>query len=508
MFFKESFMEKVGRSNKFFFIATVAAIAFAPPSVFAQIIISEFLYDAEGSDADQEFVELFNAGTLPIDLTGWKINDGSNHTLNVPPKNGGTGSMSIAPGAYVLLVDDAAAFIPLHSGIFVSIIDTVLSLPNTAGTISLIDGEGTTVNSISYTKDNGGAGDGNSLARTNVSGTTLKSVVPTPGTGSFTFESGNSSATNSTAATTSEDHTDQTTSTGKVSSGSFVAPPETQLFADGGNDRAVIVGADVEFVGRAYNRKKEPVNHAHLVWNFGDGSTAEGAKVFHHYDYPGRYLVVLDIAESENPASDQIIITAEKAQMTFMALPDGSVSIENHSKRTLDLSHWIVRQQLNFVLPDNSRVLAGASMHIAQRTLGFTSSSATEFLYPNGVVALRAGESTEGTTAAVAVPLVIEEQAPAAPTLIDSENAASDRDGPPPVMERNEESNLSPEPSLSDTEEVEPSTQVAAAATAAGTSYRWWWGVGGLTLLAAGALLAARRFSKREWDIEEMEETR
>ncbi len=419
----------------------------------------------------------------------------------MPPKNGGTGSLSIAPGSYLLLVDDAAAFIPLHSGLTVSIIDTVLSLPNTEGTISLLDAEGATVDSISYTKDNGGAGDGNSLTRKGVSGESLTSGSPTPGKGSLTSSSGNSGTAPS-SATSSQKQTTSDSEDPIQNSSTYVGPPETQLFADGGSDRAVIVGADVQFVGRAYNRKKEIVSHARLVWNFGDGSTAEGTSVFHNFNYPGKYIVVLDIAESENSASDQIIVTAEKAEMALSVISDGSVLIQNRSARTLDLSRWIVRQDgRNFVLPDNSRVLAGASMQISQKTLGFIGSASAEFAYPNGITALHAGESTGGTLASVSPspPQVQTPTPPSAPRTTMPEEKSS-----PPEMNTMDtsESNVS-NASLPDTEEVNPETQAAAAARTDSSSRIWWLGAVALAALAGGALFVAQRFSKREWDITE-----
>ncbi len=464
-----------------------------PGLASAQIVISEFLYDAPGADTDQEFVELFNAGSSAVDLTKWKINDGSNHTLNVPPKNGGTGSITIAPGAYLLLVDNATDFIALHSGLTVSVIDTVLSLTNTADTISLIDEGGAIADSISYTKDRGGAGDGNSLARVSVSGTTLTSGTPTLGTGSLIPSSGNSNPDTSTGA-------NQTTTSPEGVSSAYV-PPETQLFADGGSDRTVIVGADVQFIGRAYNRKKETMSHARLVWNFGDGSRAEGASVLHRFDHPGQYVVVLDIAESENPASDQFIVTAESAHMTFSVMPDGSVSIENRSSHTLDLSRWIIRKQTqNFVLPDHSRVLTGASMQVSQHTLGFLSDATVELAYPNGVVALHAGESTDGASASTAPQPMPQAKIPAQPIPAASRTVISVRKNSPPPTDT-DDTDLPLDTPPSDTGETASSTQVAAAVSSDPTSSLWWLGAFGIAALAAGSLVLARRLGKREWDI-------
>lgn len=43
----------------------------------AQVQLSEIMFDADGSDAHDEFVEIVNTSTLPVDLTGWQLSDGS-----------------------------------------------------------------------------------------------------------------------------------------------------------------------------------------------------------------------------------------------------------------------------------------------------------------------------------------------------------------------------------------------------------------------------------------------
>src|SRR3989344_6744518 len=207
-----------------------------------------------------------------------------------------------------------------------------------------------------------------------------------PGSGGTGSETQNQATT--TTMTTS------TNTSAPVSS--YVAPPEPQIFADAGDNRTVIVAADTEFRGRAYNRKKETVSgHIRFLWNFGDGRTAEGQSVLHHFEYPGRYVVVLNIAENMDAASDKIIVTAEPAKLAFASLPDGGVVIQNNAGRDLDLSGWIVRSfGRSFVMPKDSIILAGESLRIGDKTLGFRSSPATELDYPNGVPALRAGTTS------------------------------------------------------------------------------------------------------------------
>ena len=471
------------------FVGVVAL--FLPISVSAQVVINEFLYDASGTDVDQEYVELYNSGASSVDLTKWKINDGSNHMLNVPPKNGGTGSIELPAGGYALLVDNATNFIAAHAGLSGTVIDTVLSLPNLGGTITLLDEAGATADSVSYTKDLGAAGDGNSLQKN--AGAWL-AALPTPGisnaTDSYVAPVTDASTTETTSVTT---QTQNTPLPAPVSS--YVPPPVPQLFSDAGGDRTVIVGADTQFNGRAYNRQKEHVEHVRFLWNFGDGSTADGPAVVHHYTYPGRYAGMLTIAQNLDAVSDRIVVTAEPAKLAFDVPSDGSVAIENHAGRDLDLSGWIVRStgQL-FTLPEGSVILSNETMRIPQKTLKFWSGTQTELDYPNGVVVLRANESS-----GMVVPAPVSAPSPSpVPSVAPVARAQAAPSGKPAQEDLPEEITADTAPTAS------PEGQTAAAAAAVSSNGMYWWlGALALSALAGGAVFVVRRIKAGEWDIVE-----
>ena len=151
-----------------------------PVAVCADVRISEFVYDAPGSDDKHEWIEIFNAGRTPVDISRWKISDGSRHVLNAPPKNGSVGTTTLQPSTFAILVDNAMAFAALYPSVAVSIIDTSINLPNAGGTISLIDASGKVADSVSYLASAGAAGNGNSLQKS-VSEKWLE-AKPTPGT--------------------------------------------------------------------------------------------------------------------------------------------------------------------------------------------------------------------------------------------------------------------------------------------------------------------------------------
>ncbi len=377
--------------NFFRHILLLALIALVPSTAAAQVIISEIMYDAPGTEGsgDHDWIEVFNAGPDTVDLSTYRFfESGTNHTLKIDQ-----GAPTLAAGEYAVIANIPATFKidwPSYAGI---LFDSSFNLNSTGELIGIRTGDlANTETPFTYTPQDATTNNGSSLQRNGTSSTIFSAAVPTPGTGSLVAQpsgSPNASAGNSSPAST----TTQSASTASVSS--YVAPPVPEVFADAGVDQTVIVGADVEFNARAYNRQQETLDHTRFLWNFGDGSIAEGPAVLHHFEYPGRYAVTLDIAQNKSAVSDKVIVTAEPAKLAFSTLSDGSVTIENRAGRDLDLSYWIVRQfGRDFTLPTHSLVLAGSAMHISQKTLGFWSGPSAELKYPNGVLALHAGEST------------------------------------------------------------------------------------------------------------------
>lgn len=466
-------------------IGAAVVFLFLPTPLFASVVISEFLYDAPGSDAEQEYIEIYNAGTSAVDLSKWKVNDGSNHALNAPPKNGGSGSIILQSGSYALLVDNASTFLSSHQGLLVSVIDSAFSLPNLGGTLMLIGEDGAAADTIVYTKDIGAAGDGNSLHRASVGGAQLSAGAPSIGTGALPAPSGGAGS----ATTTLEAQPAPAASPAPVSS--YVPPPMPTLFADAGADKWAVVGADIEFRGRAYNRDKELVDNVRFVWNFGDGTLAEGPLVKHHFDYPGRYAVVLSIAENRDSASDKMIVTAEPAQLSFSAEADGSAVIRNNAPRDLDLSDWLIRSfRSEFILPPETIVLSSESLRLSPKTLGFYSGTHITLHYPNGALALTASSSSESAVEPPRTPPAVKETLPASPPVETAHSSSVEKEADEAVVPKGKDE--------ATTEAVSTSSQIASSAVAASP---YWIGALILAGLGASAAYLARRRGERGWEI-------
>ncbi len=88
-------------------------IFFASFPLTAQLIFSEIMFDLEGSDSPNEFVEVYNSGTDSVDLSFWQISDKFSTDELV---DGGMGTI-ILPDRYALIMEgdyDEAAGIYLN----------------------------------------------------------------------------------------------------------------------------------------------------------------------------------------------------------------------------------------------------------------------------------------------------------------------------------------------------------------------------------------------------------
>ena len=344
---------------------------------FAQVIITEVMYDVEGSDTDREWVEVFNSGSGAVDLSAWKLFEAnSSHTIT--PISGGN---ALASGAYAVITDNAPTFLTDHPSFSGQLFDSTFSLSNTGETLALHDANGNEKDSLAYTAG-GAAGDGNTLQRTSITSAALVAAVASPGSGVLTV----SGIANTTANNTSSD-TQSIVPPQEASGGGLVEP---QIIAYAGKDRAVVVGADALFDGEAFTKSGEPLEPKGIrfLWNFGDGKIAEGSRVRHAWTHPGRYVLTLDVSASKNNASHRIIVTAKPALLAVSTLEDGSMVVENKNDNELDLSFWHVRSGEHlFTIPEDTVVLVKEKIIIPPESLGFKTGLDVTLLYPNGEVA-------------------------------------------------------------------------------------------------------------------------
>jgi hypothetical protein len=163
------------------FGVVVASILTLPAAAFAQVVITEIMYDlSEGSDSGREWIEVFNAGSAPVTLTDLSVfENNKNHKITTV-----TGGAVLAPAAYAVIADNAAKFSADHPAYAGQLFDSVFSLNNDGEPIALHDASGAEIDSVTYANSMGGNGTADSLQKTDpIAGAAFSAGIPTPGAG-------------------------------------------------------------------------------------------------------------------------------------------------------------------------------------------------------------------------------------------------------------------------------------------------------------------------------------
>ena len=121
--------------------------------------ITEVMYDAPGTDANHEWIELYNDSSENISLQNWKLNESNtNHSISSV-----RGDALLSPNEYVILADNGPSFVLDYAGYTGDVYDTSFSLLNSGELLQVLDEQKSIKVSASYTPASGAAGDGNSL---------------------------------------------------------------------------------------------------------------------------------------------------------------------------------------------------------------------------------------------------------------------------------------------------------------------------------------------------------
>lgn len=218
---------------------------FFAQTVSAQVFISEIKYTGN------EWIEVSNTGAS-ADISLWKFYEsGTNHKLK--PIQGGT---AVASGAYVIIANDATAFLNEHSGYSGILFDSSFSLLDAGETISIKSSDVNIVDTVSYT---GTKGSKNSTQKI---GGSWSEALPTPGTENSVSQSVNVASQTSVANVT-------TASVSAVSQVVAQAGPQT---------RTVLAGSPIIFEGKIAGLENS-YGTSQTTWSFGDGGTATGESV-------------------------------------------------------------------------------------------------------------------------------------------------------------------------------------------------------------------------------------
>lgn len=109
-----------------------------------KIIISEIVFDPEGSDKGKEYIKLYSPNNFDIDLTGWSLKQTDKEPSVTIIKINSSDQTTIKANSFYLIGFNSYSLEPAADAI------RGKALSNTEGTISVLNKEGEIVYSLGY----------------------------------------------------------------------------------------------------------------------------------------------------------------------------------------------------------------------------------------------------------------------------------------------------------------------------------------------------------------------
>ena len=335
------------------------------------------MYDAEGTDTDREWIELYNSGSESVDLSSYKLFEAnSNHGLTLEE-----GDKNIAPLGYAIIVQDKTKFKTDYPNFSGNIFRASFSLNNEGEALSIKDADLNIVDSYSYLSSTGASGDGKSLQK--ASGT-WGVGAPSPGAVNASTNT-NTENTNNTGNTNTNTNNTQTGSGSSSSSSSNTSPVvikkiETNILAPS----FIFVNLPMTFEAKTTGTSGEDLHYGKYYWNFGDGTSLEQDVVYankfsHIFYYPGDYEIRLEYYgnpySSVPTALDTFTIKVIPASIIISSVGganDFFIELTNNTEYNADISHWYLSSyNRTFVFPKNTYLQSKKKMILSNKITNF-----------------------------------------------------------------------------------------------------------------------------------------
>ena len=343
-----------------------------PLAAHADVFISEIAWmgtsngGSAAADAADEWIELVNEGSTPVDLSGWML-----AAADGVPSISLSGT--IQPGAYFLIerTDDASAapqadLTPSFGS----------GLSNEGETLRLSDASGVVVHEVV------GASGWKSIG-----GSSTTKHTPQRSGGGWIVAAPTPKATNATAAASTESA--PSTSTSATSADTVPSSPVPRLYIETGGDRVVSTHAHTSYRALVYDADGRVRTDAAVTWTFGDGTKKRGPIVRHAYGVPGEYAVVVRAESKRRSDTTLFTTTVEDALIRIKENTDVGIALMNESARTLDLSWWQLRAGDDvFGIPRDTNILPGRTVWFRHSVTGLSTSTPVSLEYPSRQVAV------------------------------------------------------------------------------------------------------------------------
>jgi hypothetical protein len=123
-----------------------------------------------------------------------------------------------------------------------------------------------------------------------------------------------------------------------------------------GRDRLATVGSELTFKGEVNKKSGISEQYLEYIWNFGDGTTAQGQVVTHRYKFPGEYIVLLTARFSDKVAVSKTNVSVVETHVSALRVP-GGIQITNNSSGEINIGEWkIITPSNSFTIPKDTLI--------------------------------------------------------------------------------------------------------------------------------------------------------
>jgi Lamin Tail Domain/PKD domain len=325
----------------------------------AAVLINEVSWMGSTVSANHEWIELKNTSDSSVDVSGWKLSDGMNLSIEL------TGT--IAPGAYAVLErssDDSAsgaAFL-IYTG----------ALVNTGATLKLTRADGGLEDQVA------GGENWQSIGGDNVTKETAQYTTAGWVTGAATPNAANSGVVKS-PVETEESSSGSSSGNGNKNGIIRSAPADetVRLTLPGVTLSLAIAGQKVGYVNQPIEFLVTPSGVGKSIsdsllyeWNFGDGATALGKEVVHSFRYPGKYVVTAYGLYKRQEQVTRHEITVLPVTLSLTRGEKGEIQMSNDSPYEIDISSYRVTGSKTFTFPEYSILLPNQTITLSKEQVG------------------------------------------------------------------------------------------------------------------------------------------
>jgi len=342
----------------------ILGFLFLPALASANVVINEVAWMGTEVSSSDEWIELYNDSNEGVNLDGWVLGseDGS-PSINL--------SGVIAAGSFFLLertddtsVPDVSADL-IYTGALLDSGEILILKNNSGNEVDKIDASGGWPAGDKVTKE--------------------------------TMQKSGSAWITATGTPKAQNREQETASDSGVSADSgwpeYVPPeqrPDIKVYA--GEDKTMIVGASEEFRGEAFAPGGDLLENGRYLWNFGDGVLKEGQNIAHFYQYPGNYVIILDVSVPDYYSrSDSLKVKVVPNEVFISEVKTGVesfIELSNESKREINISGWrFVSGNQSFTFSKNSCIGPGSYLVIPITSSGVLlpqGSGSIQLLYIGG----------------------------------------------------------------------------------------------------------------------------